>query len=842
MHVHHEQVNQEVERFNPPVDSGLTSEQVEQRIKENQVNISHVTVGKSVWEILRSNVFTLFNTMLFIIAAFMIYANVADGDPRTKWYTGTFFMLILLSNIIIGLYQDIKTKRLMLKMSVLNRGTIEVIRDGEVKEIDTSEIVLDDICRLKSGDQVAVDSVVLEGYLLVDESCVTGESRSVPKNEGDFLYSGSIVSSGKCIMRAERVGKNNSMEALSIKARSVKRNPSHILKSLKILFRVLGIVILFAATAIITTYAIHGGLSTEKDFINAIRPFAGQFVAMIPAGLYLLTSVALVSGILSLYKKGAYVQELYSIEMLARSDVLCVDKTGTITSGNMHVKAVDVFDKTGRINENEIGHIVANIIAATGDENVTAQALKDKFGGPDGSLVPIKSLAFNSENKYSGASFTTGITYVLGALEKLNFDPIQRDELEKMVSIWASKGYRVMVVAKGTEEISGDCYLEQVYPLALIILEEQIKEDAVKTFEWFKNNDVEIKVISGDNLMTVSSIAQSVGIPNANKCISLENMSIEEVKQIANEYTVFCRVSPEQKEAIVMSLKENGRTVAMTGDGVNDILALKHADCSIAMNSGSQSAKNISHIVLRNNNFSAMPDIVAEGRRVINNLTRTGSLFLTKTFFAITLSLVFWIVSVATQNQYSYPFSTNNMLVWEVFGIGLSAFFIALEPNSAPIKRGFLRRILKRAIPGALLIVTAVFISYLAYIVQDRGIMYTGVSSFGYITMESSLMRYGATAIAVISFSLLSFVVLFIVCRPLSKYRAIVLSSAIAITVIMFLLIGFLSPENNIFGINFNSLTYENLLLIGVIVISLASIMIFIQTIIYNVRKEMKKK
>ena len=840
MHIHTEHTDVKIERFNPDFKAGLTSSQVEQRIKEHQVNISNTVVGKSVWEILRSNVFTFFNILLFIIVAFLIYANVADGDPLTRWYTGTFFVIILLSNIIIGLFQDIKTKRLMVKISVLNRGKVRVIRDGVEHEIESNEIVLDDVFHLKSGDQVAVDSIVLDGHMLVDESVVTGESRSIQKNPGDFLYSGSIISSGKCAARVERVGKDNSMEALSIKARKVKRNPSHILHSLKILFRVLGFIIISSAAIIIITYGVHGSLSTEREFVNIIRPFAGQFVAMIPAGLYLLTSVALVSGVISLYKKGADVQELYSIEMLARSDVLCVDKTGTITNGKMQVINVDLLANGDMQTEKDVGYVVSNILLATEDDNITAQALKAKFGITDSPLTARKSLPFNSENKYSGATFSTGVTYLIGAMEKMKMDAITKDVIKTKIDQWSSQGYRVIVCAKGIDEINNDTFDGMVTPLALIILEEEIKEDAKKTFEWFKNNEVDIKVISGDSLKTVSTIASNAGIPGADKCISLENMSLEEVKSIANEYTVFCRVSPEQKEAIVMGLKENGKTVTMTGDGVNDILALKHADCSIAMNSGAQATKNISQIILRNNNFSTMPDIVSEGRRVINNLTRTGSLFLTKTFFAIVLSLVFLIVSATMQNKYSYPFSTNNMLVWEVLGIGVTAFFIALEPNSAPIKQGFLRRIMKRAIPGALLMATAVFFSYLAYILQLNGSMYTGVDSFGYITSQSSLMRYGATAIAVISFSFLSFVILFIVCRPLNKYRAIVLSSAVAITAALYLFVGFVMPERNIMGINFNKLSYENFLLIGVIFITLASIMIYIQTLIYNLRKKRK--
>ena len=842
MLAHKEVSNKDIERFNPSIQEGLTTKQVNQRISEKLVNKTTIIVGKTTWEILRTNVFTFFNILLFVIAGFMIYANVNDADPSTPWYQGLFFVGILISNIIIGLVQDFRTKHLMVKMSILNKSKILVIRNGKEEEIDSDDLVVDDLFILKSGDQIATDSVIVDGYILADESCITGESRSIPKDVGSTLYSGSIVSSGRCIAKVEKVGKENSIEALTIKAKAVKRNPSHILKSLRLLFRILCFIIIILSLVIVVTYSLQGSFSSKLAFINTIRPFSGQFVAMIPAGLSLLTSVALVSGVISLYNKGAYVQELYSIEMLARSDVLCVDKTGTITSGNMNVVNIDLLGKESVITEAEISTIIANILSATGDSNVTANALKKHFQDYKSDIAASKVLPFSSDNKYSGATFASGVTYLIGAFEKMNIETNTKNDLKLRISEWANKGYRVLLSGKGSEEINGDSYHGLITPMALIILEDEIKKDAAETFDWFKNNGVAIKVVSGDNLQTVTSIAKAAGIEGAEKGISLEDMSLEEVKKIANDYTVFCRVSPEQKEMIVTSLKEAGKTVAMTGDGINDILALKHADCSIAMNSGSQAAKNVSHVVLKNDNFSAMPSIVSEGRRVINNLTRTGSLFLTKTLFAIVLSIVFWIVSLATNNQYSYPFSTNNMLIWEVFGIGLSAFFVALEPNSTPIKHGFLRNILKRAIPGAILIITSVLICYLLYILQIHGIMYTGISSFGYSTMNSSMMRYGATGVSVLTFSALSFAILYIVCRPLSKYRAAVLMGAMLVTTIIYIVTGITSPSKNILGLNFDAITYENIVVVVALSLILAAIIIFIQTIIYNLKKDGKRK
>ena len=450
----------------------------------------------------------------------------------------------------------------------------------------------------------------------------------------------------------------------------------------------------------------------------------------------------------------------------------------------------------------------------------------------------IEALPFNSDNKYSGASFAIGVTYILGAIEFMDLE--LKDKVVIKANEYSAKGYRVLLLAKGNNVIKADKYEGKLKPLALIVLRDHIKDDAMQTFAWFKENHVDIKVISGDNALTVSEIAKQAGIDNAERYVSLEGLSLEEVKNIALQYTVFGRVTPEQKEAIVEAYKQDGKTVAMTGDGVNDILALKHADCSIAMNSGSQAAKNISHVVLLNNDFSTMPDIVGEGRRVINNLQRTGSLFLTKTFFAIFFSSLFWIVSIFTAGHYSYPFSTGNMMIWEIAGIGLSAFFIALEPNSAPIKHGFLRNILKRAIPSVALLITGVGCCYMCYALHTGGLLYTGVADFGYSTSQSNMMRFGATGMAVLAFTGLSFVVLYLVCRPFSKYRLIVFISATIFGAVAYLITALTTPARNMFQIDFTKMTYENLLDLFVIIFVLGAGFIIGQDLILSLRRKKK--
>ena len=831
--------NVEITRYSPDLSKGLTDEQVSSRIEEHLVNKTKIIAGKTYWEIIRTDVLTFFNNLLFIVAGFMIFANINDGVYETKWYTGLFFVLILLSNIIIGLYQDLKAKHLMNKLKVITTPMARVIRNGQAMEIKPEDIVLDDILELHAGDQIPSDSILLKGDIFVNESMLTGESVNVEKKEGDILYSGSFLSSGTCFARVDKVGKANYIETLTEKAKSFKRNPSHILKSLKVLFRYLGAIIIVIAIVTVSTYAGMGFFNDVTSFSNRIRLICGQMVAMVPAGLYLLTSFTLASGVLSLYRKKANVQDFYSIEMLARSDVICVDKTGTITDGNLTVQKVDTLSS---INEKEVGQIIHTIVSATKDNNVTAQALLAEFN-TSSVLNVIKALPFSSDNKYSGITTELGITYIMGALEFMNLK--NKDALKKQSEEYTSKGYRLLTLAKGKSEIKGDKYDGELTAVAFIVLQDHVKEDALKTFQWFQENRVQVKVISGDNALTVSEIARVAGIEGAEKFISLEGKSLEEVKELANEYVVFGRVTPEQKEALVIALKEADHTVAMVGDGINDMLALKRADCSIAMNSGSLSARNVSHVVLMDDNFSTMPSVVGEGRRVINNLQRTGSLFLTKTFFAITMSLITLIMTISSKGQFNYPFSTNNMLLWEVFGIGLVAFFVALEPDSKPINSGFLRNILRKAIPNVVIILVSTLVCYLLWVFQTREIIYTGVFDFGVDPLNTGAGRFGASAMAVLCFSALSIYVLYLTCRPLNIYRGVVVGGASAITIMIVLICNF-KDGPNILNIDFSLITGENWMTIAVIIFSIIICSLFAYSIhdfykkYYKGKKEIK--
>lgn len=783
-------------RFNPDHLKGLTKEQVEQRKNEGLVNKTKAFVGKSYLEIIVNDVFNLFNILLFVIAGFMIYG---------QYYSGLFFLVILTPNIIISLYQDIKAKRLMDKLRIMTAPKVTVIRDGQEIMINPNDLVLDDIMLIKGDSQISADGIIKSGSIALNESLLTGESDNVYKKENDTIYSGSFSVSGSAYVLVDKVGKDSYIETIQSKAKSFKRSASEILKSLRYMFRVITAIVIFMGLMMIFANWIQGNLTTAAGVKEAIGPISGALVAMIPSGLYLLTSVALAVGVIVLYRKNTLVQDFYSLEMLARTDILCVDKTGTITDGDMQYKQTIILDES--YSDKEIHSIISNILKATNDDNLTAKALKKEFDDPLTGLVKV-ALPFNSENKYSGASFASLGSYYLGALEYLPIS--QKSSIANKIKDYTTKGYRVLVLAKGVLPIADNKARGNLSPLAFVVLMDHIRESAIKTFAWFNENDVQVKVISGDNADTVSEIARQAGIKDSYNYISLENLSNEEVKIAANKYNVFGRVSPEQKQILVEAMHNNGHTVAMTGDGVNDILALKKADCSIAMASGSDAARKVSHLVLLDSNFDRLPSVVSEGRRVVNNLQRTSSLFLCKTMFAMVMSFIFLAMQLIFNNpDIKYPFLTNNLYLWEFFGIGITAFFLALEPSSERIKDNFLSNILKRAIPGGTLMILSTIIYFILYTLHYHHIMYTGIE-----TLEQ------AVSMATISMSLMCLVILYRVCKPFDKYRKIIFLGALIIDVLI--LFGFglydvlsntIDPLLKIGFINLDGINYFTILI-----------------------------
>ena len=771
-----------VEHFPLDLDKGLTTAQVNDRVSSGLTNKILKHVSKSYWKIFRDNLFNFFNLFLFVIAGFMIYAHVP--------YTSFAFLGVLIINILIGLIQDIKARRLTDKLRVAYYPMVTVLRDGREFKIPANELVYSDIVVLTLGDQIAADGSIVSGMVEVNESILTGESASVKKLLGSEILSGSYVTSGKAKYRVERLGKANYAEKLQSSAKEFKKPKSDILKTLNFIFRIIGGVVIFFAIALVLTAVFKGHLDINDQIKTAqqVGTIAGSLVSMIPTGMYLLTSLTLAVGAVRLANRGMLVQELYCIESLARADVLCLDKTGTITDGSMRVNDLIAFNT----DPEELKSILHTLVVATGDTNVTANAIHEAY--QDKEEIPyFSSLPFNSERKISAVMLKDGRSIILGARE---FVPHRSYEVDRRCEEIESRGMRVLVVGVYPQAVTPETKINDVKIIGILVLEDHIRDDAITNIKWFQDNGVKICIISGDSPISVSAIANRVGVNEAEKFISLEGMSIDEVKAIANNYVVFGRVSPEQKQAIIESLKDHNHTVAMTGDGVNDILALKVADCSIAMASGSDAAKNVAHLVSMDSSFSTLPHVVAEGRRVVNNLKRTCSLFLVKTMFAAFFTLLslitVWSMRIPISNYNEvYPFLPNNMYVWELVAIGIGALFLSLQPNNERIKAAFLANILTRSVPGAITLVLACSTYFTISI--------AGHNQF--IDFET------AKTMAVLTFTIGGYLILFRICLPFDIYRV---ATFIAVTIIgaVLIIIDRFSLYPNLNGTGFFHIDY----------------------------------
>lgn len=728
-------------KINTDINTGLNQSQINERVAAGLTNVSETKTSKSYAKILFSNIFTFFN-MICLACAVALWLVGSFSD--------TFFMVIVIANTCISIIQEIKAKKTIDKLTLTNSNFTKVLREGEEIEIYKNEVVVDDILILASGMQIASDSIVVDGSVEVNESLLTGESHPIRKNIGDPLMAGSFISSGTCKAQVEKVGSANYIEKLSSRAKKYSKPKSELLASLSFIIKLIGIIIIPLGTLMFfNNYKVYDG-----NLFNTVTKTAGSIIGMIPAGMFLLTSVALAVSVVRLAKKRTLVQELYCIEMLARVNVLCLDKTGTLTDGSMKVREM-INISNNKYDDKNISKIIASIVGAFHEANHTAIALKSYFG--KGSLTAEKSIPFSSERKFMGCTFHKLGSFKIGAYEYVTKSPSQA--LKRQADEFASKGFRVLMLVESDKNFSN----ENSNPIAFILLEDNIRKDAQSTIEWFKNNDVDIRVISGDNPVTVSEVARRVGIEKFENYISLQGMSKQEVIEIADKYTIFGRVTPEQKATLVKALKAKGKTVAMTGDGVNDILALKEADCSVAIAAGSDAARSVSHLVLLDSNFSSMPSVVAEGRRVVNNIQKSSSLFLMKTLFTIIVSIMVLILGK------SYPFSPVQFLILEVFVIGLPSFFLALQPNHNIIKGKFISNLLKNALPAGILLVLNAVAMYI----------------YQYLFSTSNATLATMASIAVTCTGL---IVLFSICRPFNVLRGILLvtMTAISLSIIIF--------------------------------------------------------
>lgn len=657
--------------------TGLSDQEVIQRINEGKVNNVDNKITKSYKEIFINNTITFFNMINVSLLALLIFVGS---------YKNTLFILVIVINTIAGIYQEIKAKITLDRLKIIVSSKVDVIRNGITKTIAINEIVLDDYLILHTGMQIPSDSILVDGYVEANEALLTGESDPILKQIGDKLFSGSFVTSGKGICKVIHVGDDNYTNKIANEAKKLKKHESKLNQSLNMILKYISIIIVPLGILLFLKQYLYGNLG----FNDAIVSTVAAIIGMIPEGLVLLTSVALTISVLRLAKQKTLVQELFCIETLARVDTLCLDKTGTITEGTMKVE----FDV--KICNLDIEEIVGNLINSSTDENVTSNALKKHYTKTNNYKL-CHNIPFSSDRKYSGASFYQKGTYYLGAYQFLF--PQGNDELETICNKYASDGYRILVLAHSSEVKQDDKLALDLTPYGIIVLSDVIRKDAKEILAYFDKQGVDLKVISGDDPLTVGAIAKKAGLKNANHYIDASTLKTpQDFENALKSYSVFGRVTPQQKKEMVLALKRLGHTVAMSGDGVNDVLAFKEADCSIAMAAGSDVAKDVANLVLLDNNFSAMPHIVNEGRRVINNITMSASMFLIKTIFSILISIATIFLGQA------YPFEPIQLSLISTCGVGIPTFFLTYEANFEQVKGNFLTTVLEKSFPFALTI------------------------------------------------------------------------------------------------------------------------------------------
>lgn len=733
------------------IDTGLTKKQVDIRKKQKLVNYNSEVPTKGIKEIIKDNIFTLFNLLNLVLGLFIFLVGS---------YKNLLFLGVVICNTLISIFQEIKAKIEIDKLSILSETRVCVRRGEKEKIIGINEIVIDDIINFKVGNQVVVDSVVRSGKVEVDESFITGESKPQTKKIGDTILSGSFIVSGKCLAQVIHIGEDNYTSKITNGAKYIKKIDSLLLNSLNKIIKLISIIIIPLGILLF----INQFLIIKQSFSSAIVNVVAALVAMIPEGLVLLTSTTLAVSSIRLAKNKVLIKQLYSIESLARVDTICFDKTGTLTEGIMEVsKYIPLTNK-----KHDVEEIMSEICNVFGNENETMSALVKYFGVSNNYIVE-KSIPFSSERKYSKVTFERLGTYILGAPEIVLKDKYKDYDIDKYI-----KDGRIVLLA---EEKYKD-----IYPIAIILIQDKIRKNVLKTINYFKQEGVDVKIISGDNPKTILNIANRLNL-GIKKYKDVSKLSDKKLEEIVEDYSIFGRVSPYQKKTIIASLKNKGHKVAMIGDGVNDVLALKESDSSIALNNGSDAARNVSELVLLESNFDAMPLIVKEGRRTINNIERSASLFIVKTVYATLLALIFIFLPL------KYPFIPIQLTLTSSFTIGIPSFILALEPNKERLRGNFLYNIFKAAIPTALTIVINVLITVI----------------LGSILKINS-QEISTVAVVLVGFT--GFVHLYRICKPLNKLRIVLI-----ITLLSFFVCGVVGL-NNLF-----SLTIFNLRMLIVIII-----------------------
>ncbi len=718
-----------IERIEPNIHMGLNREQVEERVKHHQVHSNTMVTTKSIKEIILSNVCTLFNLVNLILGCFIVF---------TGSYKNLLFLGVAFCNTIISMYQEIHAKHIIDKLAIISSSKVTLLRNGKEEKHPVEDIVLDDIILYAVGNQVVVDSLIREGTVEVDESFITGESDSVMKEKGEMLLSGSFIIGGSCSAQVEHIGEENYANKISKEAKYIKQINSEIMKTMKKIIKGISIVI-FPLGFLLFMQQLHlDGNTLQESIINTVAALIG----MIPEGLVLLTSTVLAVSSVRLARKKVLVQELYCIETLARVDTICLDKTGTITEGKM-----EVIDMIELVEDAPLFDIFTALAYYNQDKNATSMAIREKFRGKS-KYELVDAIPFSSKRKYSGMTFRNGDTYLLGAPELLTKE---ESVLEKVKEY---SEYRVVLLVKTHHNCQEP--VQDTIPLAILLIRDKIRKSAAKTLAYFKSQGVDIKIISGDSVGTISKIAKRVGLEEV-KGIDMSTVTTEmNLKEIVEENTIFGRVTPSGKKDLLLALKANGHTVAMTGDGVNDVLALKEADCSLAMASGSDAARSVSQLVLLDSNFDSIPKIVNEGRRTINNLERSATLFLTKTLYSTLLAILFIFI------ERSYPFQPIQLSLNSIVTIGIPSFILALEPNHQRVQGIFIINVIRKSIPAALTIIVNI-ISVMVF------------SSLFFFSEEHT----STMAMILLAFS--GFLLLFKICYPFNYLRGILFGTLVGI-------------------------------------------------------------
>ena len=737
------------ERFTPDISKGLDGAVVAQRREDNLVNIKPINRAKSYPRIIFENIFSFCNIVTLFLMLLLVCIGAADYALSSS---------IIIISMVIGIVQEIKAKQSVEKLSLTVESTCTVIRDGEKKEISTKELVLDDVYIAEAGAQVPVDSVIADGYVEVDESILTGESIPVKRTAGENIYAGSIVMEGQAVARADRVGKDCYIESIARAARKVERPKSRIFNSINNFIKVATVILAVLAVILIISERLAAQMDDWNSWKDTIITVSSSIIGMIPVGMFVMMSTALAVSVLRLSRHSALPQDLYSVEMLARVDTLLLDKTGTITSGDLEV--VDI--KTLTEPTVDLRDLMCTFTEATKDKKSTARALDRKFEG--GNVLKFTdALSFSSARKYSAVTLEGGKSYLLGAPEYVT---VLSEEAKEYLSGQSKLGRRSVLLAQFDGPIS-EAVPEKTVPLDIFILEDSLRTDVRSTLEWFYKNDVDVKIISGDNPETVSNIAAKTGVFNADKWVNCRGLSKEELEEKAEEGVVFGRVSPDQKRDIVRCLQRKGRTVGMIGDGVNDVKALRESDCSISFGSANEVARNISRIILTDNNFSTLPTIVNEGRSVIGNIEKVSALYIMKNIAIMVLTLAFAIAGFVNP-AISYPISTKQLLLLEFFVIGVPSLAFAMQKgNARRVTGNFMRNVLKSALPASLALILSVAIIY-------------PLGMNGVFAAASETYVVSVTGMAL---TVTGFMCLLIISLPPDKFRLIVAAVMFAVSI-----------------------------------------------------------